>query len=237
MDGILFGPPVLWLGRLAAFGATLLLHSTVIILTGLAGAGLLRALRKGAAARSMVLRLCLCAVLAAPAVPPVIRALDLARVRLVLPLPESVRTAVPFEAERFADPPAGTVSSGSDPASKPSAAKNAPLPVPLSVRSRPVPMRAVVRAINRGPHDSCEVNPSNAPSAGGVPMGRLFAFPPPFSDTPSRPEKRVSRRWPFRVDLFIILHYTEYIHPSKRAAAPVRHAAAPRIQGRRDLWH
>ncbi|MHB9030632.1 MAG: hypothetical protein ACYC9O_17845 [Candidatus Latescibacterota bacterium] len=89
MDLTLFTRLSGWAGDVAVFGLNLLIHTTIIILAGLTVTTILRMRRKGAAARSLLLRVCLGAVLASPTVLATVLALDLERTYTILPLPDA----------------------------------------------------------------------------------------------------------------------------------------------------
>lgn len=88
-----------WLVRgsyMAVFlGANLFLHSTLIILVGFAGAAILAAMKKGAAIRSLFLRVCLAAVLISPAALVLVTALHLEDRYLTTPFLPSGKEPVP----------------------------------------------------------------------------------------------------------------------------------------------
>ncbi len=87
MDAAFIGNLFAWSNAAAVYGLNLFIHTSVVILAGLAGAFVLTRMKAGAAALSLVYRMTLCAVLAIPVIIPAIFSLDLDRFYLAVRLP------------------------------------------------------------------------------------------------------------------------------------------------------
>ncbi len=109
-----------WTDGTVLFGLNLLVHSTLIVILGFGGMAVLRMRGKGARAQSLVLRLCLVAVLVVPPALLLFSAGGAKGLRVTMPVPERIAAPAPEKPDPVIAPsaprpmPAGNVSAGEE---------------------------------------------------------------------------------------------------------------------------